>query len=258
MPELPVERFIEAAEVLVRQDRAWVPSAPGTSLYIRPLLIANESTLGVRPASDYLMVMFASPVGAYFKGGMAPVDVWVSADHVRAAPHGTGAAKCAGNYAASLQAQAHARTQGCEQVLYLDALQHRFIEELGGMNFFMVLDAGAQPLLVTPDLSSGTLLAGVTRDSVLRLAPDMGYRVEERPVAIDEFREAARSGTLREAFACGTAAIITSIGTLRSTSDAIVVGGGKTGPIAEALRNELLAIQYGRRPDPYGWMHRIC
>ncbi len=265
MPELPSERFLEAMEALVREDRDWIPSAPETSLYIRPLLFATEAALGVRPANEYLLVMFSSPVGAYFPRGMAPVNLWISTEHVRAAPFGTGAAKCAGNYAASLEAQALAKTMGCEQVLYLDAIQRKFVEELGGMNFFMVLrpkgSSGSAPLqeltLVTPDLSSGTLLAGVTRDSILRLAPDLGYRVEERPISVDELQEAAQDGSLCEAFACGTAAVITPIGSLASAKMKVVLNGGKTGAVTQSLRDQLIGIQYGQRPDPYGWMYPI-
>lgn len=257
MPELPAERFLEAMEALVRQDAEWIPSAPETSLYIRPLMFATEAGLGVRPANEYLMVMFASPVGAYFPRGVAPVNLWLSTEHVRAAPFGTGAAKCAGNYAASLEAQALAKTKGCEQVLYLDATQRKFVEELGGMNFFMVLRSGQGLTLVTPDLSSGTLLAGVTRDSILRLAPDLGYRVEERPISVDELQRAADDGSLSEAFACGTAAVITPIGSLASAKMKVVLNAGKTGAVTQALRDQLIGIQYGQRPDPYGWLYPI-
>lgn len=257
MPELPAERFLEALEALVRQDSEWIPSAPETSLYVRPVMFATEAALGVRPASEYLLVMFASPVGAYFPRGMAPVNLWVSTEHVRAAPFGTGAAKCAGNYAASLEAQALAKAKGCEQVLYLDAIQRKFVEELGGMNFFMVLRSAQGLTLVTPDLSSGTLLAGVTRDSILRLAPDLGYRVEERPISVEELQGAADDGSLTEAFACGTAAVITPVGSLSSSSMKVVLNGGKTGPVTQSLRDQLIGIQYGQRPDPYGWMYPI-
>jgi branched-chain amino acid aminotransferase len=257
MPELPAERFLEAMEALVHEDRDWIPSAAETSLYIRPLMFATEAALGVRPANEYLLVMFSSPVGAYFPRGMAPVNLWISTEHVRAAPFGTGAAKCAGNYAASLEAQALAKTRGCEQVLYLDATQRKFVEELGGMNFFMVLRSGQGLTLVTPDLSSGTLLAGVTRDSILRLAPDLGYRVEERPISVEELQRAADDGTLSEAFACGTAAVVTPIGSLSSAHMKVVLNDGKTGAVTQALRDQLIGIQYGQRPDPYGWLHPI-
>jgi branched-chain amino acid aminotransferase len=257
MPELPIERFVEAVDTLVGQDREWVPKAPEASLYIRPLMFATEAVLGVRPANEYLMVLFASPVGAYFPRGMAPVNVWISTEHVRAAPHGTGAAKCAGNYAASLEAQALAREQGCDQVLYLDAARREFVEELGGMNFFMVLRSGSGVTLVTPDLSTGTLLSGVTRDSVLRLAPDLGYGVEERPISVTELRRCADDGSLIEAFACGTAAVVNPIGSLMSHGTKVVLNDGKTGPVTQALRSALIGIQYGSRPDPYGWMHPV-
>lgn len=257
MPELPAPRFVEAVDVLVRQDSEWVPSAPETSLYIRPLMFATEAVLGVRPANEYILLVFASPVGAYFPRGVAPVNVWISTDHVRAAPHGTGTAKCAGNYAASLLAQAHAREKGCDQVLYLDATRREFVEEIGGMNFFMVLRSAGKVTLVTPDLTSGTLLAGVTRDSILRLGPDLGYAVEERPISVKEFQRAADDGTFVEAFACGTAAVINPIGSLASHGTKILLNDGRTGPVTQTLRDELIGIQYGQRPDRFGWMHPV-
>ena len=257
MPELPAESFVEAVDALVRQDRDWVPGAVETSLYIRPLMFATEAVLGVRPANEYLLLIFASPVGAYFPRGIAPVNLWVSTDHVRASPNGTGAAKCAGNYAASLEAQAQAREKGCDQVLYLDATRREFVEEIGGMNFFMVLRSGGKTTLVTPDLSSGTLLAGVTRDSVLRLGPDMGYAVEERPISVKELKSAAADGSLVEAFACGTAAVISPVGSLRSHDLNVVLNDGRTGAVTQSIRDALIAIQYGHKPDPYGWMHPV-
>lgn len=258
MPELPEERFLEAIDALVQLDRDWVPSAPGTSLYLRPLMFAAEASLGVKPANEYLMVLFASPVGAYFASGSAPVKLWVTDEHVRAAPHGTGAAKCAGNYAASLLAQAEAKDKGCDQVLYLDALQRKYVEELGGMNFFAVLRSGQTGRLVTPDLESGTLLAGVTRDSILRLAKDLGYNVEERPISLDELRSAYADGTLQEAFACGTAAVITAIGSITGKFGTIKLNEKQSGPITDALYQELYGIQTGTKPDRYNWLRRIC
>jgi branched-chain amino acid aminotransferase len=258
MPELPEERFIEAIDALVQQDRAWVPGAPGTSLYLRPLMFAAEASLGVKPANEYIMVLFASPVGAYFASGSLPVKLWVTDEHVRAAPHGTGAAKCAGNYAASLLAQAEAKEKGCDQVLYLDAIQRKFVEELGGMNFFAVLRAGQTGRLVTPDLTSGTLLSGVTRDSILHLAKDLGYSLEERPISLDELRSAYADGTLQEAFACGTAAVITAIGSISGNFGTIKLNEKQSGPITEALYQELYGIQAGTKPDRHNWLRRIC
>lgn len=258
MPELPEERFIEAIDALVQQDSAWVPSAPGTSLYLRPLMFAAEASLGVKPANEYLMILFASPVGAYFASGSAPVKLWVTRDHVRAAPHGTGSAKCAGNYAASLLAQAQAKDKGCDQVLYLDAIERKYVEELGGMNFFAVLRAGQTVKLVTPDLKSGTLLAGVTRDSVLRIGKDMGYSIEERPISLDELRAASADGTLEEAFACGTAAVITAIGSITGEFGAIKLNEKTSGPVTDSLFQELYGIQAGTKPDRYGWLRQVC
>jgi branched-chain amino acid aminotransferase len=258
MPELPEDRFIDAIEALVQQDRAWVPSAPGTSLYLRPLMFATEASLGVKPANEYLTVVFASPAGAYFASGSAPVKLWVTRDHVRAAPHGTGSAKCGGNYAASLLAQAQAREKGCDQVLYLDAIERKYIEELGGMNFFAVLRAGQSARLVTPDLSSGTILSGVTRDSVLKLGADMGYKVEERPISLDELRSGYADGSLQEAFACGTAAVITAIGSLSGDFGTIKLNEKQTGPVTDSLYQELYGIQCGTKPDRHGWLHRVC
>jgi branched-chain amino acid aminotransferase len=257
MPELPEAQFIEAIEALVQTDRDWVPSAPGTSLYLRPLMFAAEASLGVRPANEYIMLLFASPVGSYFASGSAPVKLWVTAEHVRAAPHGTGAAKCAGNYAASLLAQAEAKEKGCDQVLYLDAIQRKYVEELGGMNFFAVLRAGQSAKLVTPDLSSGTLLAGVTRDSILRLAQDMGYKVEERQISLDELRSAYADGSLQEAFACGTAAVVTAIGSILGDFGAIKLNEKQSGPVTEALYQELYGLQSGSKPDRYGWLRKL-
>ena len=257
MPELPVELFVQAADILIAQDRRWVPSAADESLYLRPLMIATESALGVRPSSEYLFLIFASPAGSYFPQGMKPVTVWISSDYVRASPGGTGAAKCAGNYAASLLAQQQAQSHGCDQVVWLDAIERRRVEELGGMNIFFVYRRGSDVTLVTPELS-GTLLAGITRDSLLTLARDRGYEVEERVVTLDDWERDLKSGEMTEVFACGTAAVITPVGTVKSDRGTWVVSEGQTGPIALELRQALLDIQYGRAADRYGWMHRVC
>src|SRR5215475_4524905 len=205
MPILPEAVFVEAVEQLVRIDREWIPDGDG-SLYLRPFMFANEIFLGVKPSSEYLFVVIASPVGSYFKSKDSAVSVWVSQDLTRAAPGGTGAAKCGGNYAASLLAQLEAAKQGCEQVVFLDAVERRWIEELGGMNIFFVFDDGSmqtQPL-------GGTILPGITRDSIITVANDMGIEVREEPYAFSQWREDAASGRLRETFACGTAAVLTS------------------------------------------------
>ncbi len=257
MPELPEELFIEAADVLIRQEREWVPPNVGESLYLRPLMIATEAALGVRPAKEYLFLLFGSPSGAYFPKGIKPVSVWISTSFVRAAPGGTGAAKCAGNYAASLVAQQKAQSAGCEQVVWLDAVERKFVEEMGGMNLFFVYADGERVKLVTPALT-GSLLAGVTRDSILQLGQDLGYETEERPVRVDEWQEDLKSGRMTEVFACGTAAVITPVGAVKWQGGELSIHGGETGPVAARLREHLLSLQHGQIPDPHQWMHRIC
>ncbi|MFD7413675.1 branched-chain amino acid aminotransferase, partial [Kitasatospora purpeofusca] len=256
MPELPVEAFVEAVELLVQQEQAWVPNEPEQSLYLRPFMFATEVGLGVRPANSYLFMIIASPAGAYFPGGVKPVSVWLSEDYVRAAPGGTGAAKCAGNYAASLVAQAEAAAKGCDQVVWLDAAEHRWIEEMGGMNLYFVLGEGKDARIVTPELS-GALLPGITRDSLLQLATDLGYAVEERKISTEEWKQGNADGTLTEVFACGTAAVITPVGSVKSRGGDWTVGAGEPGPVTMELRRSLLAIQGGQAPDTHGWLHRI-
>ncbi|MGH3804127.1 MAG: branched-chain amino acid aminotransferase, partial [Pseudonocardiaceae bacterium] len=230
IPELPEELFLESIRVLVEQDHAWVPKADDTSLYLRPFCFANEYFLGVRPAKRYRYILIASPVSGYFSNGVAPVSVWLSTDYTRAAPGGTGEAKCAGNYAASLVAQAQAAEHGCDQVVWLDSAEHRWVEEMGGMNlFFVFTDSDGAVTLVTPELS-GSLLPGITRDSLLKLAPDFGYRVSERRISTDEWRAGVESGQLTEVFACGTAATITPVGTVKSEQGQFQVGDGQPGP----------------------------
>lgn len=256
MPELPEELFLESARALIRQDRAWIPSAIGESLYLRPLMIATDALLGVRPSSEYLYVLIASPSGAYFPQGVKPVTVWISEDYVRAAPGGTGFAKCAGNYAASLVAQRQAKGEGCDQVVWLDAIHRQFVEEMGGMNIFFVYQEHGETVVVTPELT-GTLLPGVTRDSLLQLAKDQGWRAEERKISTQEWEAALKEGRMTEAFACGTAAVITPIGRVKSAKGDWLVNGGETGPVASKLREVLLNLQHGVAPDTHGWMTRI-
>ncbi len=256
MPSLPVELFVEASDVLIRQDQAWVPPALGESLYLRPVMVATEAALGVRPSREYLFLLFASPAGAYFRHGVKPVSVWVSRDYVRAAQGGTGHTKCAGNYAASLVAQRQALQMGCDQVIWLDAKEREFIEEMGGMNLFFVYQQGNQVRLVTPSLT-GSLLPGVTRDSILRLAADLGYEAEERTLSMSQFEADVKSGKMTEVFACGTAAVITPVGQVKSESGEFTVNGGETGSVAARLRAALLDIQHGYCPDPYAWLHRV-
>ncbi|SFC99125.1 branched-chain amino acid aminotransferase [Streptomyces aidingensis] len=256
MPELPVETFVEAIDLLVGQDRAWVPGEGEQSLYLRPFMFANEVGLGVRPAGEYLFMVIASPAGAYFAGGVKPVTVWLSEEYVRAAPGGTGEAKCAGNYAASLVAQAEAARQGCDQVVWLDAVERRWIEEMGGMNLYFVRGTGPDAVIETPELT-GTLLPGITRLSLLQVAEDLGHRTAEVRISTDDWRAGNADGSLSEVFACGTAAVITPVGAVKSRRASWTVGSGEPGPVTLRLRERLLAIQTGRAEDTHGWMHRI-
>ena len=211
IPELPEEVFIESLRQLIAVDEPWVPPAGGEeSLYLRPYIFATEPGLGVRPANEYRYLVIASPAGAYFKGGIKPVSVWLSTEYVRACPGGTGAAKFGGNYAASLLAQAQATENDCDQVVWLDATERRYVEEMGGMNLFFVFGSGGTARLVTPELS-GSMLPGVTRDSLLQLATDAGFAVEERKIDVDEWQKKAAAGEITEVFACGTAAVITPV-----------------------------------------------
>jgi branched-chain amino acid aminotransferase len=252
MPELPVETFLAAVDALVTQDSAWVPPTGEESLYLRPFMFATEVGVGVRPANEFLFMVIASPAGAYFSGGVKPVSVWLSEEYVRAAPGGTGEAKAGGNYASSLIAQAEATKHGCDQVVWLDAIERRWVEEMGTNNLFFVYG----DRLMTPELS-GSLLAGVTRDSVLRMAADLGYEVSEGRISVEEWRRGCQDGTITEVFACGTAAVITPVATIRSVGGEWTVGGGEPGEITMKVRKALLDLQTGAAPDAQGWMHRI-
>jgi branched-chain amino acid aminotransferase len=253
MAPLPEELFLGSLHELIRLDREWIPTAEEASLYLRPFMFASEVFLGVKPSSEYLYLLIASPVGSYFKGGVTPVSVWISQDYTRAAPGGTGAAKCGGNYAASLLPQARAIEHGCDQVVFLDAVHRRYVDELGGMNVFYVYADGT---LVTPPLT-GSILPGITRDSIMTLARDNGLTVVERPYEFAEWRTDAASGALREAFACGTAAVITPIGVVKSVDGEFTLGDGTAGPVTTELRRQLVDIQRGRAQDRYGWVHRV-
>lgn len=252
MPVLPEELFLEAVDQLVNVDRDWIPDGDG-SLYIRPFMFANEVFLGVKPSSSYLFAVIASSVGSYFKSGADAVSVWVSQEYTRAAPGGTGAAKCGGNYAASLLAQAEATRHGCDQVVFLDAVERKWIEELGGMNVFFVFNDGS---LSTPPLG-GTILPGVTRSSLITLAKDKGIAVREERYSYDQWKADARSGRLREAFACGTAAVVTPIGTVRAPEGEFVIGNGGSGVRTAELKGALVDIQRCRAPDPHHWIHKV-
>jgi len=256
MPLLPVELFIESADALISQEADWVPPNVGESLYLRPLMIATEAGLGVRPAKEYLYLLIASPSGAYFPNGIKPVAVWVSREYVRAAPGGTGHTKCAGNYAASLVAQREANKKGCDQVIWLDANHRKYIEEMGGMNLFFVYQDGERVRVVTPELT-GSLLPGVTRDSLLQLAEDLGYESGEATISVDELEAGVKSGKITEAFACGTAAVITPVGEVKSETGSFTINDGETGPVASRLREALLAIQHGESADAHSWMHTV-
>ena len=254
LPVFPQDAFVQACELLVRTDRAWVPGGAGASLYLRPFIFGDEVGLGVRPSDSARFLLIASPSGNYFSGPLRPVSLWLTQDYVRAAPGGTGSAKCGGNYAASLVAQQEAIENGCDQVVFLDAVEHRWVEELGGMNIFLVLDDGT---LVTPEISGGTILEGITRDSIITIARDLGHPVEERRVDVDEWRKGAADGRVVEVFACGTAAVITPIGALRWPDGETVAGTGEPGAVTMKLRQALMDIQYGRAEDTYGWLHPV-
>ncbi|MCP2242966.1 branched-chain amino acid aminotransferase [Lentzea aerocolonigenes] len=249
MPELPDELFLESVRQILAVDSRWVPSAEEESLYLRPFMISTEKGLGVRPASEYLYVLIASPAGSYFAGGVRPVSVWLSTEYVRAAPGGTGAAKFAGNYAASLVAQAQAAEKGCDQVVWLDAVERRWVEEMGGMNLFFVFG----DKVVTPELT-GTLLPGITRSSLLQLASDLGLSVEERRISTDEWEKANASGELTEVFACGTAAVITPVGHVKHAGGEFDIADGGTGSVTMKLRERLTGLQHGHVADSHGWM----
>lgn len=253
LPELPVDWFLGSIEALISADRNWVPVGEEKSLYIRPFMFASEVFLGVRPSRHVTYSVIASPAGAYFKGGLKPVSIWLSSDFSRAGAGGTGAAKCGGNYAASLLPQQEASQRGCDQVAFLDSSEHKWVEELGGMNLYFVQADGS---IVTPELS-GSILEGITRDSIMKLATDLGHEVIERKVGIDEWREGAASGRITEVFACGTAAVVTPVGVLKWDGGEAVCSDGATGKVTTDIRSALVEIQYGRAEDTHGWMHKV-
>jgi branched-chain amino acid aminotransferase len=257
IPELPEELFLESLRQLVAVDHEWVPAAGGEqSLYLRPFIIATEPGLGVRPSMEYRYLVIGSPAGAYFKGGIKPVSVWLSTEYVRASPGGTGAAKFGGNYAASLLAQSEAAAHGCDQVVWLDAIERRYVEEMGGMNLFFVFGSGGSARLVTPELS-GSLLPGITRNSLLQLAGDAGFTVEERKIDVEEWRKGVATGEITEVFACGTAAVITPVSLVKYGEGEFSVGDGNPGEVTMALRDTLTGIQRGTFADTHDWMVRL-
>lgn len=254
LPELPEADFLASLEALVAADRAWVPTGEEASLYLRPFMYASENFLGVRASQEVEYVAIASPVGPYFAHGVKPVSIWVERGFHRAGPGGTGAAKCGGNYAASLLPQTLAYERGCEQVCFLDASTGQYLEELGGMNVMVVHADGS---VVTPPVS-GSILEGVTRSSVLRLLADAGHEVREEPVPLAGLLSGLADGEVSEVFACGTAAVMTPIGRLVGDDFDVTVHGGEAGPVTTTTRTTLTDLQYGRRSDPYGWLHRIA
>lgn len=253
LPTLPVEDFVASLVELVRAEIDWVPTGGETSLYLRPMMFGSEAFLGVRPSVVAQYSVIASPAGAYFARGPVPVSLWVSEHYTRAAPGGTGAAKTGGNYAASLLPQQEAVANGCDQVLFLDAVQRRWIEELGGMNVFAVRSDGT---VVTPPIS-GTILEGVTRDAILAFAGDLGHEAVQAPIDLAELRADLGAGRVTELFACGTAAVVTPVGRIVQAGHEDLVVATDTGPVTAAIRSALLDLQYGRRPDTAGWLRRV-
>ena len=257
MPELPEAAFVRAIELLVAQDRDWVPASEGHSLYLRPFMIATHVGLGVnQPSPSYLFVLIASPAASYFPHGIKPVSVWLADEYTRAAPGGTGAAKTGGNYAAAFAGQLQALEHGCDQVVWLDAVEHRWVEEMGGMNLFFVYGSGSDARIMTPALT-GTLLPGITRDALLTLAPELGIPASEDRISVADWRSGCESGEITEVFACGTAAVITPVGSIKGSAGGWTVGDGSPGPVSMRLREELLGIQFGHLADPHGWVHKI-
>jgi branched-chain amino acid aminotransferase len=257
LPVLEPEDFVQAVDALVEIDQRWVPAneagAGEKSLYLRPFMIATEAFLGVRPAQHVTFMVIASPAGAYFKGGVKPLTLWLTEEYTRAGRGGMGAAKTGGNYASSLVAQQQASAHGCDQVVFLDVAEGRYVEELGGMNMYFVHRDGH---IVTPE--TGTILEGITRSAIIELARKKGRRVEERKLDIDEWRQGVASGEITEIFACGTAAVVTPVGTLRW--DGGEVSGAATdeaGPLTLEIRQDLVDLQFGRAEDGFGWMHRV-
>jgi branched-chain amino acid aminotransferase len=252
MATIDVDDVLRALKELIAIDKGWIPRTMGSTLYIRPSMIATEAGLGVRPAKEYLFFIILSPVGAYYPEGFNPVKIYVSDKYVRAVPGGVGHVKTAGNYAASIMAAVEAQKQGFTQVLWLDAIERRYIEEVGTMNIFFKIDGK----IITPPLG-GSILPGITRDSVLKLVRDWGLAVEERPIAIDEVMEANSSGHLEEIFGTGTAAVISPVGELYYQGRTITINGGKTGELSQRLFDLLQNIQYGNTPDTNGWVEAL-
>jgi len=252
MPEIEPDVFLNAVRELVLMDRQWVPSSSGTSLYIRPTMIATEPALGVRPAREYLFYIIAGPVGTYYREGFSPTRIYVTDTYVRAVQGGTGEAKTSSNYGPTLLAFQDAKEKGFDQVLWLDAKEKKYVEEVGTSNIFFVIGES----LITPPLS-GTILHGVTRDSVLQLAKHWGITADEQPISMDEIIAAHRAGELREVFATGTAAVISPVGELFYQGHAFTIGHGEAGPLSQRLYEEISGIQNGTRKDEFGWLYHV-
>ena len=252
MAELPEDMFVEAVEAIVKYEQDWIPTAKDTSLYIRPFMFASEASVGVHPAKSYTFVIILSPVGSYYPEGVNPVKIWVEDEYVRAVKGGTGFTKCGGNYAASIAAQVKAESHGYTQVLWLDGVHRKYVEEVGTMNVMFLID----DTVVTAPLE-GSVLPGVTRDSIIHILKDWGYKVEERELSIDELMEAGRNGKLKEAFGTGTAAVISPVGQLYYKGEEIVINDFKTGELTQKLYDTLTGIQWGRLEDKYGWVRYI-
>jgi len=249
MPELDEEFILEALKELLKIEKSWVPAATGTSLYIRPTIIATDPYIGLRSSNTYRFFIILSPVGAYYPEGFDPVKIWVTTEYVRAVRGGVGEAKTAGNYAASLYATELANKDGYTQVMWLDGVELKYVEEVGSMNIFFVI--GDE--LITPALN-GSILSGVTRDSVIKLAKSWGLKVVERKISIDEIYEAHETGELKEIFGSGTAAVISPVGNIKYNGKEITIGNGSTGPLSARLFKDLMAIQYGKAADPFNWV----
>jgi len=252
MPRFPQDRVLQALRAMVYLDQEWVPKTPGATLYIRPTMIASEPALGLRPAEEYLLFIICCPVGAYYSGGFSPTRIYVEDSFARSVPGGVGSAKTAGNYAASLKAQDLAHDKGYTQVLWLDAVEHRYVEEVGTSNIFFLIDGK----VITPPLE-GSILPGITRDSVLKLVRDWGYPVSERRITIDEVIAAGKKGTLQESFGTGTAAVISPVGEFCYRQERVQINGGVAGALSKRLYDELQAIQFGEREDPHKWRVRV-
>lgn len=253
IPQFDEALALKGLKELLRIEKRWVPSAPGTSLYIRPTIIAMDPFLGVRASYSYRFFIILSPVGAYYKEGFDPVRIWVTEKYVRAVPGGVGEVKTAGNYAASLYASEDAHKQGYTQVLWLDGVQREFVEEVGSMNIFFVIDDE----IITPALS-GSILSGITRDTVIRLAASWGHPVTERRISIDEVMDAHANGKLQECFGSGTAAVISPVGEIKYKDKVAKLGNGEVGPWARRLFDTITDIQYGRTDDPEGWVMPVA